>query len=79
MKLYTSLYKWILKRSKYGFHATEKFSYSVANISTPYGQLTPQGTPDMCYSQNGILESWTLISVCVFLLFYGVSFMIGEQ
>jgi hypothetical protein len=25
------------------------------------------------------LESWTLISVCVFLLFYGVSFMIGEQ
>jgi hypothetical protein len=41
--------------------------------------LPPQGTPDICYSQNGIWESWTLISVCVFRLFYDVSFMICEQ
>jgi hypothetical protein len=41
--------------------------------------LPSQGISDICCSQNGILESWSLISVYVFRLFLGlVSFMICD-
>jgi hypothetical protein len=66
-----------MKGSKTGFIQQRTALILLLTFHLLMDSLPSQGTPEMYYSQNGILEGLTLISPCFF--YDAVSFMIGEQ